>query len=169
MATQTKIDMKNVTMKLKDDADEFVSVTFDDGNFTWTRNTEREYVTDRGVLDTVRDGDESPVEITFQGRYDYIKGSSPDITLYDALYQEGEASEWVSSADGESGQACAPYCVDLELINAPNCGGGLSEPNEDLLFRFFRVEGCAVDTKAGTLSITGKCNITKPIATRSAA
>lgn len=169
MATQTKIDMKNVTLVIKDDGGaNSVSVTFDDGNFTWTRTTNREYVLDRGVIDTVRDGDQAPLEVSFQGRYDYIKGDSPDTTLYDALHQEGEASAWVSSANGTPGQACAPYCVDLYLTNTPTCSGGLSNPIEELLFQFFRVESCAVDTSAGTLDVSGKCNVLKPTPTRSA-
>ena len=167
MAVQQKVDFKYATLKVKDDGSNYVDVKFDDGEFNWTRTKNYERILDRGVLDTVREGDQAHVEVTFQARYDYIRSSGSDITLYDAFYQENGASGWVSTTNGVTGQSCAPYAVDLELTYSPTCSGGLAEPDEVLLFQYFRAETCNVNTKAGTLDISGFCNITKPTATRS--
>ncbi|MEK0345833.1 MAG: hypothetical protein QQN65_03240 [Nitrosopumilus sp.] len=163
-----KIDLKNVTLKIKDDGSEEIELKFDTGNFTFSDQIAHDYDLDRGTLDTVSLGDEIPVDISFTGRFDYYEGDSGDPTLPDALRKRGEASAWVSTVSGISGQECSPYAVDLELINTPTCSTGITNPIETLTFAQFRADSIAFDVVAGTVAVTGKCNITAPTSVRSA-
>ncbi len=161
-----KIDLKNVVLLITDENDSSnMEVKFDDGNFTFTEAIGIEYDLDRGLLDSTSLGDEVPMDVSFQGRYDYFKGDSSDVTIRDALRNAGEASAWVSSAD--SIDPCSPYSVDLILTNTPTCGAGVSNPIETLLFPQFRAESIAFDAQAGTVNVTGKCNVTAPTSVRS--
>lgn len=163
-----KIDLKNVILKIKDDGSEEIEVKFDTGNFTFSDQIAHEYDLDRGNLDTVSLGDEIPIDISFTGRFDYFKGDSTIVTLRDALRKSGEASAWVSTAAGIGGQECTPYAVDLELINTPDCSTGITNPIETMTFAQFRADNIAFDVDAGTVAVTGKCNITAPTSVRSA-
>lgn len=162
-----KIDLKNVILKIQDNGSNEVEVKFDAGNFTYTEQITIEYDLDRGLLDATSLGDEVPMEINFQGRYDYFKGDSSEVTLRDALRNAGEAAGWESSSASIEGQECSPYSVDLELTNTPTCSTGISNPIETTVFGQFRAENIAFDTSAGTVNVTGKCNITAPTSVRS--
>lgn len=163
-----KIDLKNVTLKVKDDGAEEYEVKFDTGNFTFSDQIAHEYDLDRGSLDTVSLGDEIPVDVSFTGRFDYYKGDNSVLTIRDVLRNSGEASAWVSTAAGIGGQECTPYAVDLELTNAPSCATGITNPIETMTFAQFRADSIAFDPDAGTVVVTGKCNITAPTSVRSA-
>ena len=163
-----KIDLKNVTLTVKDDGSEEIEVKFDTGNFTFSDQITHDYDLDRGLLDTVSLGDEVPVDISFTGRFDYFKGDSSKPTIRDALRKAGEASAWVSTASGIGGQECTPYAVDLELVNSPTCATGITNPIETMTFAQFRADSVAFDPDAGTVVVTGKCNITAPSSVRSA-
>ena len=163
-----KIDLKNVTLTVKDDGSEEYEVKFDAGNFTFSDQIAHDYDLDRGLIDTVSLGDEIPVGISFTGRFDYFKGDSSVPTIRDVLRKAGEASAWVSTASGISGQECTPYAVDLELVNAPTCATGITNPIETMTFAQFRADSVAFDPDAGTVVVTGKCNITAPSSVRSA-
>lgn len=157
-----KISLKNCTLKIQDaTAVTPLSITlkFGDGNFTWSEKRNREYVRDRGILDTVRDGDDEPVDVKFEGVLEYYTGPSGAPTPEDALTKTGDASAWVST-----GATCEPYAVDLILTNTPQCTG--TALKETYTFADFRHESIDYDVKAGTISVTGKCNITKPSTVR---
>ncbi len=137
-----------------------VEVKLGDGNLTWTVNREMEYELDRGNLDTVREGDQVPLDVVLDAVYEFITtGTSETITPYDALNGIGGASEWVSS----STDACEPYAVDLEVEHAPPCGG--AEP-ETTILPDYRYDTLEVDLDAATVSSTGRCNAVKPTVTR---
>lgn len=134
-----------------------ITLKFGDGNFTWSEKKNREYVRDRGVLDTVRDGDDEPVDVKFEGVLEYYTGPGATTpTPEDALTKTGDAADWVST-----GATCEPYAVDLVLAHNLTCG-----QQENIFFTDFRHESIDYDVKAGTLSVTGKCNIAKPTAVR---
>lgn len=157
-----KISLKNVVMKLKDAGANSLTLKFGDGNFTWSEKVNREYVRDRGILDTVRDGDDEPVDVKFEGVLEYYTGpGTPAPTVEDVLTKSGDASTWAST-----GATCEPYAVDIELVNTPTCSG--AKAKETLTFADFRYESVDYDVKAGTVSVTGKCNITKPTSVRAA-
>jgi hypothetical protein len=138
-----------------------VEIKMGEGNITWTESKEYEYLRERGDLDTVKEGDEQPVELTMEFVYEYIRTQSGQtITPYDALNRTGEASEWVSA----SSDLCEPYAVDILLKHCVPCG---TDYDEDVLFPDFRHDSLDFDVDAATISVTGRSNVSAPTVTRS--
>lgn len=158
------IDLKNTVLQIRDGSSNHVDVNMGTGNITWDITMNREYLMDRGKLDTVRNGDEAPVDVKFDGRYDFITGTlagASETSIEDALTKTGAASDWVSSA----ADPCEPYAVDLVFINNVPCE---TVDNEIVTFSDFRAEKISHDPKTGLISVTGKCNITMPTVSRGA-
>lgn len=131
-----------------------------DGNITYTEHRNYEYMLDRGDLDTVREGDEVPLDVKLDCTYEHITtGTSETISPIDALKGIGGAAEWVSSSD----DPCEPYAIDIEVEHVPPCGGAQKELT---LFPDFRAETKEVNFKEATISLTGKCNVIEPDVTR---
>jgi hypothetical protein len=139
-----------------------IEVTIGDGNLTYTENRELEYELDRGTLDSVRQGDDQPMEVTLDMVYEFVTtGTSETITPVDALKRKGGAVEWVSS----SADPCEPYAVDIEVQHEPSCGGSNTE-DEITLFPDFRWDSLEFDLREATISATGRCNAVEPVVTR---
>lgn len=157
-----QIDVKQTRLYIRDSGTNQVEVKIGEGNFTWTETINRDYILDRGVLDEVRDGDEAPVEVSFDILWDYIKGSSATgaaPTIEEALKKIGNASAWASSDT----DACRPYSVDLVLIYDPTCTTG---DVEAITFSDFRFESLDHDLRGGSIACSGKCNVVVPTLTR---
>jgi hypothetical protein len=138
-----------------------IEVMIGEGNLTWTETKEYEYLRERGDLDSVKEADEQPVEMSLEFIYEYIKTQSGQtITPNDALKQQGEASEWVSS----SSDLCEPYAVDILAKHCVPCG---TDQDEDVLFTDFRYESLDFDTSEATVALAGRCNVSEPTVTRS--
>ena len=138
-----------------------VAIKIGDGNLTWTRNKEYNYELDRGNLDTVREGDQIPMDVTIDFTYEHIRtGTGEVITPDDALNQEGGAAEWVSSAT----DACEPYAVDILIDHATPCG---SAEDELTTLPDYRYESLNHDLDAATISSSGRCNAVAPTVARS--
>jgi hypothetical protein len=135
-----------------------------DGTLTYSETKNREYKLNRGKIDKVRDGDEGPVEVNTTFAWTYIKAYTTDTipSVEDVLKNRGPAASWVST-----GQGCDPYSINLVIKNAPKACVGETHPNETILFPEFRYEKLDHDAKAGTVSMSGKCNATEPTVTRS--
>lgn len=130
-----------------------ILIKLGDGNMTYTEKKARQYIKDRGLLSTVRNADQDPVEVKFDAQWEFLRaatGLAPSIE--DVLKQRGNASNWVTSA----ADPCEPYAVDIIIKNEPPCGG---IDIEIITLSDFRYEEIPHDTKAGTLAISGKCNI----------
>jgi hypothetical protein len=139
-----------------------IEVTIGDGNLTYTENRELEYELDRGELDSVRQGDDQPMEVTLDMVYEFVTtGTSETITPVDALKRKNGADEWVSS----SSDSCEPYSVDLEVLHEPACSVGSIE-DEVTLFPDFRWDSLEFDLREATISATGRCNAVEPTITR---
>ncbi len=138
-----------------------LEVRIGEGNLTYVETVERQYIKNRGLLDTVRDGDETPMDVNFDFMWESITGitSSGIPTIEDVLKQRGEASDWITTAD----DPCEPYAVDLELFHDPACGGTNTEL---LIFANFRHESLDHNASEATIACTGKCNVTEASATR---
>ena len=137
-----------------------LSIKIGDGNLTYTEQSEYNYDLDRGSLDTVRSGDEVPMEIALNFVYEWMTtGTSEAIAPMDAIKHKGGAAEWVSS----SSDPCEPYCIDVEVIYTPLCGGAQIETT---LFPDFRSESREVDFGEAAVSVSGRCNATEPTITR---
>lgn len=139
-----------------------ISIKVGDGDVKYTETTNYSYDLDRGELDTVREGDEAPMEVTLDFTYEHITtGTGETITPMDAIKRRGAASEWVSS----SSDLCEPYAVDVVIVHTPPCG---TADNEITTFPDFRAEKRDVSFKDAVVNVTGKCNVTEPITERDA-
>lgn len=138
-----------------------LSIKIGEGNLTFDETKERKYTLEKGVIDDVRDGDEVPVDVSIEGSWEYITGStgSGTPTLPDALEQRGEASAWVTT----SSDACDPYCPDLELENDPACSGAQTEYVTLPCFYFEEIQFSPENAR---FSIKGKCNATEVLCNR---
>jgi hypothetical protein len=139
-----------------------IEVTMGDGNLTFSEKKTYDYQLDRGDLDTVRETDQVPMDVTLDGVWEFLRtGTSETITPYDALRGRGGAVEWTTSSD----DACEPFAVDLEVEYTPPCGSGGTQI-ETYLFPDFRPDSIDGDIKAATISAKGRCNATEPTITR---
>jgi hypothetical protein len=134
-----------------------------DGNITYTEHNEYEYLKDRGDLDTVREGDQVPMDVKLEATFEHItQGTSEPVSPMDALKGVGGADEWVNA----SADPCEPYCVDLVVLHTPPCG---TAELERVTFPDFRSETREISYKNATISITGKCKAVEPIVVRESA
>jgi len=130
------------------------------GNFDWTENDDPVFDTNRDQLDGVRSGVEQPMDINTAFVFDWLRASSGQpITPYEALHRIGGASGWYTA----SANPCAPYCVEIFIEDIPPCG---SEEAEVLIFPEFYKTSINPDVQGGLVSLTGRCNATKPTITR---
>ena len=137
-----------------------IDVTIGEGNLTWTEAKEYEYLLDRGDLDTVKEGDEQPLEVSMEFVYEHIlTGTSETVTAVDAVKGTGGASEWVSS----SSDLCEPYAVDVEVVHCVPCG---SDEDERITFPDFRFESLEYDLGEATIAVSGRCNVSEATPTR---
>jgi hypothetical protein len=137
-----------------------VEITVGDGDVTYSEKNEYLYDLDRGSLDTVREGDDQPLEVTLDFVYEHITtGTSEAVSPMDALKRKGGAAEWVSAA----ADLCEPYAVDIEIHHAVPCG---TNQDEITTFPDFRSDQRDVSFNDAVISITGRCNVTEPIVTR---
>jgi hypothetical protein len=138
-----------------------LEIKIGDGNITYTEHNEFMYDLDRGDLDTVREGNQVPMDVKLDAVFEHItQGTTEVISPMDALKGIGGADEWVSS----SADPCEPYCIDLIVRHTPPCG---TAQVETMTFPDFRSESREINYKDATISITGKCKVVEPSVVRS--
>ena len=131
-----------------------------DGDLKYSENSQYKYDLDRGLLDTVRDGDEVPMDVSLNFTWTYARsGTGEQISPIEAIKGIEAASEWVSS----SPDPCEPYAVDIQVVYSPPCA---AIKRETYLFPMFRAEKRDHDFKNANVAVNGKCNVTEPIITR---
>lgn len=165
-ATFASIDLKYATISIKDGgvgtAQNSIEIKIGEGNLTYTERREMIYTADRGTLDDVREGDEQPMDVSFDFLWEYISSVSPNPpTVEDALKNRNEASGWVST----DADACRPYAVDIEINYVPNCQP--TGNTEVITLPDFRWEELNHDLTAASISCTGRCNAVEATAVRS--
>lgn len=159
-----KVDIKNATIKMKDGTTPTpneLEIKVGEGNVSFVERVAREYALDKGRLDTVRNGDEQPVDVSLEFVWEWLKadtGLPP--TPVDVLKRRGEAAGWLSS----SADPCEPYCVDIEILINADCDDGTR--SELILLPDFRFEELNYDLRAGQIAVSGKCNVTEGTITR---
>lgn len=152
-----QLDAKNVTVEVHDGASHSIEVKLGEGNITFDETRNVEYTLDRGRLDEVRLGNETPMSVSLDAIWEYLKGNTStttNVTVEDALKQRGGASNWTSSDSDD----CRPYAVDIILKHVPACTG---HDKEQITLADFRYESANHNMKDGTLSFSGKCNVTE--------
>lgn len=124
------------------------------GTFTYDEKRKYDYILDRGHIDTVRQGDDEPVDVRFDFTWEFLSSVSGATipTFEEALKVKGPAAIWVTSG----ADPCEPFSHDIEIIYEPPCGAVNSET---ILLKEFRWESLNHDLKAGTVAVTGKCKI----------
>jgi len=127
-----------------------------EGNLTYDEKRTMEYKRDRGQLDTVREGDEEPIDVRLDVQWEWLSHAAGDPypTPEEFLKKEGLASGYTSS----SSDPCEPYAINLIVIYDPDCSGVDAEV---ITLSDYRWESLNHDLKAGTLSTSGKCNVTR--------
>lgn len=165
----TRIDLKKATIKLKDGGSNELEVKIGEGNLTFTEAKVMEYLLDRGNLDDVREGDQVPVDVSLDFIWEYLRGPSSASTasggtptIEDALKNRGAAADWVSTDT----DTCRPYALDLEITYEPtptSCGD-----KETITLSDFRYESLDHDLRAGSVAVSGKCNVTEATVVREA-
>lgn len=155
------IDLKNCSFRIQDGSTNRCTIVVGDGTLTWEESRPLEYLKDRGIIDTVRLGEQEPVKVSFNFRWKYIRGNADGstVSIEDAITRRNSASAWVSS----DSDACTPYSVDLYIINTPTC---TSDTTEQVILKYFRYNTLQHDPKAGTISCEGTCNIAAPTVNR---
>lgn len=139
-----------------------LEVKLGEGNFTYDENRELVLLRNRGLLDTYREGDEQPMDVAFDFTWEFLKSISGAATptIEEVFKHEGAAADWVSS---NTADPCASYVIDIEIINAPDCGNVLAEVIR--LPQFFYTQ-LSHDSDAAQVSVTGQCNAAKAVITR---
>lgn len=162
------IDLKQTTINLNGGGvSQTVEVKIGEGNLSYTEKRNMDYIRDKGVLDTVREGDEEPVEVRFDFTWEYLTSATGDTvpTIEEVLKREGLASAWTSSA----ADVCEPFAVDVEVIYDPSCAGEIVEPIETTTLADFRWESLEHDMRGGAVAASGNCNVTRASIARTAA
>jgi hypothetical protein len=137
-----------------------LQVRLGDGSFSYTEKKAREYKKNRGKLDSVRNGDEEPLEVKLDFGWIFVKSSTGEaLTVEDVLKKQGQASTWVSAGS----DPCEPYCVTLRIEYVPPCS---SAQKEIIDLAEFRYEELQHDTKTAMIACSGKCNLTQATVTR---
>ena len=138
-----------------------LSIKIGEGDLSWTESRELLYDLDRDLLDTVRLGQEQPVEVDLAFIFDYVTTESgQEITPVDALKRIGEATEWVSS----SSDLCEPYAIEIYVVHCVPCG---TDEDQDFTFQDFRWESLEYSIQDASIAVSGRCNISSVPTTRS--
>ena len=140
-----------------------LTLKINEGTMSYSEKKNRKYTRNNGILDTVMNGDDEPVDVKFDCIWDFVKAStgSGTPTPEDVMKQRGEASAWVTS----DADPCQPYCIDIEVKFAPNCS---PTENEFIVLKSFRYESFDRSFKDGNFSVSGKCNFTEAEVERAA-
>lgn len=157
-----QIDLKYTTLSLQDGSTptpNSITIKIGEGNLTYSENKTIEYTLDRGLIDEVREGDEVPMDVSFDLVWEFITGNTDSAgvppTVEDALKNQNNAASWVSSDP----DTCRPYALDVIIEYVPQCGAGApTQEQEVITLPDFRYETLDHDLRAGTISCSGRCN-----------
>lgn len=157
-----QIDLRNSIITIWDGGVNHITVKIGEGNLTYGEKRNIEPVKRRGLLSTVREGDEVNLEVQMSFVWEYItsNGTSDPPTVEDAIKQRGPASAWVSTSPDSK----APYCVNLQVDYRPPCVGEAAW--ETIVFPEFHHTDLHHSLKDGTVDLTGLCNRTQASPTR---
>ncbi len=160
--TIASVDLTAVTgNKLLTFLPQAITIKVGEGDLKYTETRNFKYDLDRGLLDTVRFGDDVALDVNSSFTYEHItSGTDETISPVDAIKRKGAAAEWVSS----DSDPCQPYAVDLEITFTPPCAN-TADP-EVTTFPDFRYEKIEPDFKNSLITLSGKCHATEPIVSR---
>ncbi len=140
-----------------------LTIRIGEGTMSYSEKRAIVYVKDRGRLDTVRTGDEDPMDVKLDFTWEFLSSQSSDTTptIEDAFKKLGPAADWVSTSDDQ----CEPFCVDLYMLYSPPC---TTNQKELIILPEFRYEDLGHEMKNAQVSVSGKCNVVAAIRERAA-
>jgi hypothetical protein len=157
-----RIDLKNCTFKLiGGSSGEELEFKVGNGNLQYTCHHARTYELDRGRLDSVKDADEQPMDVSFDFIWDWVKSWTSAESPDEILANIGLTGGWSTTDDDD----CAPASCDIEVTHTVICG--TSTKTEVITFPKFRHESRAHDAKNSSIAVVGKCNTLEPTITHS--
>lgn len=139
-----------------------LTVLMGDGTLTFDEKVQRRYISERGLLGVVVDGDDEPMDVKLDTEYQFVTGDSgggPTMTPEDALLGINVASTWVTTG----ADPCEPYAIDVSFQNTPTCNGVLTEWT---MLPEFRWESMDHDPRTGKIIVAGKCNAKQALSYR---
>ncbi len=141
-----------------------LEIEIGEGTASYTEKRNVQYYKNRGILDTTREGDEEPVELSLDFKFTKLRSvsgaSAP--TVEEALkFTVGSPAEHWTPSDGT--ECSTPSAVNIIILETPPCSG---VENQQWTFPDFRYESLAHSFKDGTVSCQGKCNATEPTIAR---
>lgn len=130
-----------------------LEVKVGDGNISYDTERQLEYELDRGKIDAVVEGDDTPVSVNLDLVYEFLTAATgANIpTPMDVLKQRGEAADWLSAGD----DPCEPYCVAIEVDYEPPC----DVYHEITPLPEFRAESISHDLQNATIAVRGQCKV----------
>jgi hypothetical protein len=159
-----QIDLRRATIRIADGGTNYIDVKIGEGTCDYNEKREIEAVKSRGVLDTFRQNEDVPMDVSMNFIWEYIQGSGGATTVEDALKRVGGASSWASVVNPASDPDC-PYCVRIIISYIPPCTG--TNVIETITLNQFHYTDLAHSLKDGTVALRGMCNATKAVAVRS--
>jgi len=133
-----------------------MTIALDEGDLSWTQTQNVIEVMDRGVLDHIRAGDESPMDISFTIKYQNLQADTVT-TAYEAIRGVGEAATWDSTRNEDV------YCfsADFRVLNTSDT------TEETISFRdcFYTSLEFSEGDEYDTLAVTGRSFTTAPTIT----
>lgn len=153
-----KFDLKNAIIKLVGGGTgEEMTVKLGDGSISWTEYRNMEYELDRGKLDTVRLGDEQPLDVNLEFMWEWLRGVTGANTPLDAIQVVAGTNSNYLSWTSTSADECEPFCIDIAIEYDVICG--TTTYTEDITLAEFRYEQLDYSTADGQITVTGKCNV----------
>jgi hypothetical protein len=139
-----------------------VTVKLGDGTAKWNTTRQMQYDLNRGVIDTVHEGDDVPMDLEINASWEYVRSSSGEaISPVEAVSKTGAAAGWVST-----GELWEPYAVNVTIVFTPAYGATAGRI-ETYFFPDFRCEKSAFTLENANIVLSGRCNATVPTITRS--
>lgn len=158
-----QIDLRNAAIRITDGSvsPHYIDVKVGEGSLQYTEKRNLDSVKSRGVLDTVRENEDEPVEVSLAFIWEFITADTGEpITVEDALKKRNGASSWTSALN----DPLAPYSVNILIVYTPPCSG---VKHESILLAQFNYEELAHSLKDGTVALKGKCNVREATVARS--
>lgn len=165
MAAGTQVDLKDCTLTFKDGTGTPNTLTMElaEGTLNVVEGTPVEFKPSRGKIanGSVRKATEVPMEVEFDLIFRHITASSgDDASPKQFLERTGPAAAFVSTGD-----ACDPYCVDIEIVKDNSVCSGSVEDETYTLSKFY-AESKSYNFEEGTLSVSGRCKATSMTSAR---
>lgn len=166
LVAMAQFDLRNAYFRFVDGTGtpNKLTIKVGDGTLSFDETKNREYMRDRGILSSVRNAQDEPMEVAFDLIWEFLKAQTTTaayITPEDALKKRNGAAAWISS----DSDLCNPYALDIEIWYDPQCS---TDKIELIVLPDFRYEKLSHDAKQGMIKCSGKCNATEATVTRAA-